>query len=68
MKKKIEYIVLIFLEWIDNNINHRFIDPLMNYFPMDNKDGSDSLAYIFWEKTSNKYCNFVMNLYDKWNL
>jgi hypothetical protein len=64
-----EYLVWDILEWFDNNINHKFIDPLTNWFPLEKKDGSDSLFYTIWENTSQRYCSWVNDtLVEKWSI
>lgn len=67
MSNKIKYKIWLFLEHIDSLFNHRFYGRIFDLFPLENKDGSDSLAYKIWLNTSVKFCEFiVIDLYDKW--
>jgi hypothetical protein len=57
------------LNWIDTNINHTIIDWFFNLFPCENEDGSDSIFYKIWNKTSYTFCCWVnIDLAEKWNM
>ena len=55
------------LNWLDNNINHTVIDYFFDLFQLESKDGSDSLSYLIWNKTSHAFCYWVnVTLSEKW--
>ena len=62
-----KYKVWILIDKFDDLVNHRFLEHIFDLFPVENKDGSDSLAYKVWLRTSRRFCNFIhLDLYDKW--
>ena len=60
--KKITLEILI---WIDNNINHKFIDKLFDKFISKDYD-KFNLVYWIWVNTSRRYCNFVFVTLESW--
>lgn len=54
------------LDWIDNNINHRYLDKLTNIIPVEDENGNDTLFYIIWHSTSGRYCQWVCDLWFEW--
>ena len=49
------------LVWIDNNINHKIVEPIIAIIP-------GSIGYRIWNKTCQKFCNWVIiKLGDKYN-
>lgn len=54
------------LEWIDDNINHKYLDSFFEKFPMEYPDGSDTIYYKLWENTVYKFCSLTVSLSEKW--
>jgi hypothetical protein len=46
------------LYWIDNNINHRFIDRFFNLFP------NNRLMFWVWNHTTRAFCIWVCDNFD----
>ncbi len=66
MKYKIKKIIWYTLEKLDHIIIHGIVNKLWN-FPVENKDGSDSIYYKIWKNSFRKICEFiVIDLYDNW--
>ena len=58
--------IIRILEWIDDNINHKYLDVFFEKFPMENSDGSDSIYFKLWQLIVGKFCNFTVTLSEKW--
>ena len=41
------------LVWIDNNINHKIVEPFIAIIP-------GSVGYWIWNNTCRKFCNWVI--------
>jgi hypothetical protein len=56
MKRK--RIIQSVLMWIDNNINHKFIDKFFDLFP------DSDFAHWLWRHTSRAFCCWVTGFDD----
>ena len=55
------------LNAFDNIVMHDIVGEILDWFPMENKDGSDSLAFIIYDKVVFKFCCWVnADLEEEW--
>lgn len=65
--KYIKKAVWNILNWFDNVFFHSFLDRVLDVFPVENKDGSDSWSFVFYEKVNFRFCCWVnIDLFEKW--